>query len=190
MDQGIATFIAAILGGCAALIGGWIVGVRELRIEKNRLQHEFNKLEHAQLVSLSKEKRELLQLSIEKLASATHSMCWITWLSTVEPERINENRVNQYDEEMHRLLPQIIGLQARVATYSKDLGQKILEMNVDITNLDVCIATSSLKYIGGNKSCINELRECHFKSSDLHEKLARMSTEIDFEKLLPSVSSN
>ncbi len=55
MDPATATLIGALIGGTAALVGGWLAGIRQAKIEERKISLERDKLNYAQAAALNSE---------------------------------------------------------------------------------------------------------------------------------------
>lgn len=130
------------------------------------------------------ETRNMIQNGIERMASATHSMCWLTWLASSSPSRITEDRVNLYDEEMHVLLPQMISFQARLSTYNSDVSARFGKIITAIECLDMRIGSAALHFLDKGQAGTGELVKCHGKADDLHKRLAKLCSEISIKALV------
>jgi hypothetical protein len=64
--------------------------------------------------ALTADLRNALQQLILTIASSVHSMCWLTWLANTDLAKVTKARIDQYDNEMHKLLPQFLGQHALV----------------------------------------------------------------------------
>ncbi|WP_374484630.1 hypothetical protein [Zoogloea sp.] len=185
MDQATAVVIGASVGAIAAICGQWIQAWRQSRIEAAKLTLERAKLNHSQAASLHSEMREALQNAIQKLASATHSMCWLTWIAKESPKRFGETQLQRYDKEMHILLPEIIGLQARISSYVPELGIKLLELTARIEDLDERIARTAISVIDGVSQPVESLSPLHREAIVLHEQLAHLCHETSMKNYVP-----
>lgn len=65
-------------------------------------------------IAYQKRLQEAVEKFATKLAAAVHSMCWLSWSANKSPDRVDEDRVKQYNDEIHLLLTEISGLKSTV----------------------------------------------------------------------------
>jgi hypothetical protein len=79
-----------------------------------------------------------------KMSTALHSMCWLTWLARTAPERVTQARIDLYDDEQHKTLPEISGYSMTVAALDKEVYKKIEPLVFAIYILDGEIGEAGL----------------------------------------------
>ena len=72
-------------------------------------------------------------LSVD-LATAAHSMTWLTWASNTTG--LKAERIVSYDQEVHLALPKIMGGVVTVTALEADIGQKANEIALELYALD------------------------------------------------------
>lgn len=184
MDQSFAVVIGATVGAVAAISGQMLQAWRQSKIEEAKLSLERAKLNHTQAATLHSEMRATMQTCIQKLASTTHAMCWLTWIAKESPKRFGDKQLQRYDDEMHLLLPEIIGLQARITSYAPDIGKRLLELTTKIEDLDSRIASASIAIIDGIAQHTS-LIPLHIESAELHNQLVELCQETLMENYVP-----
>lgn len=187
MDHSTAVVIAAAVGAVAAVCGQTLQAWRQSSVERAKIELERTKLNHGQVASLHSEMRSTLQSAIQKMASATHSMCWLTWIGKEAPNRFSQRELTRYDEEMHGLLPEIIGLQARIASYTPELGTRFHELTSRIEDLDERIARSAIAVVDGLITANEVMPELHRESAVIHEQLSHLCQEGPMGSFVPRV---
>lgn len=198
------TGIVSGLGGGAVVVAGlagWLGKVwagrilqgdraqhmKELEEEKAKHNEDLQKLKTLLEVQLDRSRwpisredqlaaefRDAVQKLTTAMASALHSICWLTWLSTVAPEDVTAERTEKYDEEMHSLLPKISGALIRLATIDSDSYNRLRDHVNSIYALDVEVA-EACKTLQRDRTPdgqqkvenIGELRGLHAKSTKL-----------------------
>lgn len=192
MNDSLATIIGAGIGAIAALCGVFLTHRRsefarqkEHELEIHKLQHQLD-LEHEKLAAshkslLDQETRTAIQSCVAQIASATHSMCWLLWMITVDENRFTAQRVEKYDEEMHRLLPEIIGLIARIRAYDPDTAKRISKLSRKLEDLDARIGEACIEYLNAKDGWKNKLLELYGKTQEMYSKLSKLSYTIAFD---------
>lgn len=168
MSDPVATIIGEAIGALADL-GGVLLSLRRNEIAKqkehdleiHKLQHQLD-LEREKLAAshqslLDQETRAAIQSCTSQIASATHSMCWLLWVITVDEDRFNGERIAKYDEEMHRLLPEIMGLKTRIRAYDASTTKKISELSRDLEDLDARIGEACIAFLNEQEGSKDKL---------------------------------
>ncbi len=133
-------YVTAVMGGIIALLVGWLAGRREANLESEKWRR-------AREDDLKKETRLAVADLTRKLALAAHSMVWLTWKATHRPSEFTREDIANYDEEMHRVIPDIVGAHAVVSALEPRLGDKLQPLTKRIYALDADIATEATKLI-------------------------------------------
>jgi hypothetical protein len=115
--------------------------------------------------------RSGLQQLIFTASLAAHSMCWLTWLADSDPVRVTKDRLDQYDAEMHKLLPQLLGNLAFVASIRPATYGRFKELIDDIFIADGKIATAAIKIIPGVPGTASQLATLLPASQALEKKI-------------------
>ncbi|MEZ5944154.1 MAG: hypothetical protein R3C18_22405 [Planctomycetaceae bacterium] len=196
MEQIIAAILAGLCGGAASVWGIskwlgdlWADRIREsLRqehaIEIERLKQEFairleqTKWPMSREDSLATEFRDALQRVVLPMMSTIHSMCWLTWLVTDDPDQITEERVEAYDKEVHELLPTISGYLTLVATYDIHVFEKLSSHVEKVYALDSDLGSFAHALVraqrGSNTDVdkyIGRLKKCHDRAVKLEKSI-------------------
>ena len=188
MSREEAVVIAAGVGALAALLGHWLNGLVTSRLEVRRIDLEKTKLQFGQEAALKAEARKSMQDCITLLASAAHTMCWLTWFAKMSSARITEERVKEYDDDIHSILPQLIGQTVNVGTYSNEIGKKAAIILADIEDLDARIGEAAVKFLDGDNSSIDKLKKHHQEAMNLLDTLEKGAREIDFESVIAKLA--
>lgn len=137
------TVFSAIIGAIAGIVAGVLSGQRQARLEREKWLRDVSD-------TFTTELRSSVRELTTKLAEATHSMCWLCWLASFGADRLTQNRVMQYDEEMHVLLPQIMGLHAVIAGMDYDVYLKLKPLVEQFFKLDARIGKAALDFVSDN----------------------------------------
>lgn len=137
LSPAVATIIGASVGALAAIAGGVITAWLQLRLERGRWPR-------AREEALAQDLRKAIQDLTTRMAAALHSMCWLTWSADVRPERITRAQIDQYDAELHKLLPEIIGGLTAVAALDPPAFLKLSPLGEEIYALDYDVGQACL----------------------------------------------
>jgi len=94
---------------------------------------------------LSQELRGAGQKLTVASSSLIHSMCWLTW-DTKTRGRLNPDLVRRYDEEVHRIAPEISGQLALIATYDLGLHTALAPLITRLFDMDARIGAAVVAY--------------------------------------------
>ena len=115
--------IAALLGLVSGLVGGYLSGRRQTKLDRE------------------KEARLAVAELARHLGAANHAMGWLTWKAANRPSHFQAEDLHNYDKEIHALFPAVTGAMAVVAAMSgryysllKPLTKKTFAMDVELAN--------------------------------------------------------
>src|SRR5262249_51146398 len=135
--------IGTVLGAGITLAGviftGFVQPIFARQLEKTRIDAvrdlEERKLKAARQDALNKDiGLRVAQLTAD-LASAAHSMAWLTWAANRDV--ITRARIDSYDTEMHAVLTKLPGDVVAVAAVDEELGKLATKMADWIYRSDV-----------------------------------------------------
>jgi hypothetical protein len=124
--------------GCRS-IGGAIGGLLTVWHQRGLERDEQSKRADA----LAKELSTAVQQLTISIASAIHSMGWLTWLAAARPDQLTQARIDKYDDEQHSTLPKIFGYLATTAALDTTLYELLRENVQEIFALDAEIGKAS-----------------------------------------------
>jgi hypothetical protein len=144
----VATVLGAIAGATAVILGANLTSRRQLQGVRMTLE-ENRTLEDARLRTSREDliitaPTDAVQPLAMKMSTALHSMCWLTWLARTAPERVTKERLDLYDAEQHKTLPEIGGYSTTVAALDKGVHEKIEPLIKEIYDLDWVIGEAGL----------------------------------------------
>jgi hypothetical protein len=146
--------IAAFSGLTGALTTAYLGGWRQERLEANK---RYWSLEDAKVKRLDD---TFSQLTV-KLASALHSMCWITWIAYEAPARVTQEQVTAYDNEMHTILPEILGSWSQIASLSMEAHSLAEPAVRSVFRLDAEIGKVCLDIVDQQAKAAQALADLH-----------------------------
>ena len=167
MDSAFVSILSAVIGAAAGIVGGGLSGQRQARLEREKW---FRGVSDAFTTELRSSVKELTT----KLADATHSMCWLCWLASFGAERLTQERVAQYDNEMHVLLPQITGLHAVIAGMDYDVYLKLKPLVEQLLKLDGMIGDAGLDFVPDEPKSANKLAELLKQANSLERTVSEV----------------
>jgi hypothetical protein len=163
----LAPVLGALIGALAGLSGAWITGRRQAALEHEKWLRGISD-------AFAKDLRTTVKELTTELAKAVHSMCWLCWLAKYGPSRLTQERVRQYDEEMHIALPRIMGLHAVIAGMDGEVHFALAPLVNRAIALDAVIGEAGLSFEPGNPETANELANHHGSSLILEDELHRV----------------
>jgi hypothetical protein len=101
--------------------------------------------------SMGGELRSALHKLTTSMASMIHSMCWVTWAAS-HPGVLTSEKIDAYDEEVHRLSPEILGHLTSIAAFSYDIYKQIEPLVWEIFRLDASIGSACVEARNGGGS--------------------------------------
>ena len=194
--EAIVTALLAGFGGGATIVfalSKWLGGVWADRIHEALRQENARELEKTKQElalglekarwpmtredSLATEFRGALQQVVLPMMSTIHSMCWLTWLVSDDPDQITKERVEAYNKEVHELLPKISGFLTLVATYDthvfKQLKlhvEKVYKLDADLGSYAHALVRARDAGKDTDKS-ISRLIKCHDRAAELEDSI-------------------
>lgn len=171
MDHASAIVLGAGIGALAGITGGMLASWRQTQLEREKWLRGRDDV-------LANELRVSLQQLTVKLAGAMHSMCWLTWLAKQAPQRLTENRITEYDNEMHELLPQITGLHAMVAALDRASFDRLSGLVERVLVADERIGRASLEFMTGSSDSATALAACFEETMLLERTIPQVVADV------------
>ena len=167
MDPALFPLLGALIGASAGVGGAWLAGRRQARLEVEKWQRGLKD-------AFANDLRSAVKELTTELAKAAHSMCWLCWLAKRGPSRLTQDRIDQYDEEMHKLLPHIAGLHAVIAGMDQKVYNNLAPVVARVNELDAAIGAAGLGFIPDKSESAMALAGCHEESIALERELPRV----------------
>ena len=136
----LATALGALLSLTGVLVGGGLTVWHQRRLERE-------KIENARADAIAKELSSAVQQLTIHVASAVHSMCWLTWLAARRPDQVTQERIDKYDAEQHITLPKILGYLTTTAALDAQFYDKLREQADEVFRLDAEIGEAGLAFV-------------------------------------------
>jgi hypothetical protein len=156
--------VVALLGIIGSALAAWFAARASWRLEYQKWRRTRDDLHTADL-------RIGLNQLILAISSAAHSMCWLTWLAQADATKMTRARIDKYDEEMHKLLPQLLGLQALVASLRPHTYRRFNPLIEAIFDADRRIGDASLSFVEGEPRTVSSLASLHAASMDIEVRI-------------------
>lgn len=124
------------------------------------------------------ELRATIQQLTKHMSAALHSMFWLTWVAERKEERLTAERIDAYDEEMHRLLPEISGLLSATAALDGPTFESISPLVEELYKIDYQIGLAQLELEESRESGVKGFIKCFKRATDLDRDLPRRTADI------------
>ena len=148
------TAVATIAaGGATGLLGGYLQSRAALMNWRRARSDAVHKLA-----------ADLIKDVATSIASAGHSACWLTWKAQAAPSAVTDADIQRYDDEMHELLPKILGGQAALSTLCRDAGERVKEAADLISVEDAKIGEACIAFKQGATAQLGLCHECALKA--------------------------
>lgn len=167
MEPAFYPVLGALIGALAVVGVALLNSRRQARLEREKWLRGLSD-------SFANELRAVVKELATELANAAHSMCWLCWLARHGPSRLSQERIDQYDKEMHVLLPRITGLHAVLAGMDQRVHVALAPLVEHAVNLDAAIGDAGLNFVSGKPETAVELAEYHDESVALEKELHRV----------------
>jgi hypothetical protein len=171
MDAGLAALIGAIVGGIAAIAGSFIVGLTQVRTEKQKWLRSKQDEAAAQL------RLQIAEVA-RKLLSAQHSMEWIAWYAHYAPQRVTQEMVSNYEQEIHKAFPELLGALAVTAALSLDAYNRLTPLAEEVYDLDASISMALVNFKVSPLESAKGVSEALPKTGELYKRLPLRIAEI------------
>jgi hypothetical protein len=157
----------ALLGIVSSAFVAWVTARLTWRLELQRWKR-------ARDDTLTADLRNGLQQLIMTIASAAHAMCWLTWLANADPDKVTESRIEQYDTEMHKLLPQLLGHHALVASLRPQVYNVFKDLIDEVFFADRLIGEAALRVVPGKTVTVAALSDLYERALSIEEKIPKV----------------
>jgi hypothetical protein len=151
------SLLLAAATGAIGLLSGWAGAYLKVKGERYATREEFletlcqveqntRTVEEVKAkittgIAVGKELRDAVRAFTEGVGALTHSMCWLTWDCT-ERNRLDAEMAKNYDAEVHRVSPQIVGQLALIAMLDKAVVEKLAPLATDVFALDAQVGNA------------------------------------------------
>jgi hypothetical protein len=172
----IATVLGALVGATAGISGALLTTWLQLRLDRRRAAQTRDD-------SVAKAFAEAAQQLTIKMASALHSMCWLTWLAVNRGDRLTQANLDAYDAEIHKLLPEVLGYMSTVAALDSEAYEQLVPHVNELFALDGRIGQAGLHLDRDREKSIRQLADCYEPMTDFEHRLPRLVANIVGERL-------
>ncbi|MNJ39500.1 hypothetical protein D3C77_343750 [compost metagenome] len=133
--------VTIVFSGLLSVLIGWLAG---LLGGAQKAREEIARWRRSREDTISTEAVQLIKELATHLASASHSMCWLTWQAQYAPRQIDEERIAAYDQEMHDLQPKILGAYVALVAVSTAAAQKLEPTLYSLFALDARVGLAAV----------------------------------------------
>lgn len=123
-----ATILGALVGATAVILTTIVTTLWQHRTEQKRILEtrnlERSREETSRVDVISTEVAGAVRQLAIKMSTALHSMCWLTWLARSAPDQVTKAKLDLYDSEQHKTLPEIGGYSTTVAALDQNVYKK------------------------------------------------------------------
>jgi hypothetical protein len=144
----------ALIGVVSSAFVAWITARLTWRLELQRWKRARDDVLTADL-------RNGLQQLILTIASSVHSMCYLTWVANADPAKVTKSRIDLYDDEMHKLVPQLLGQHALLASLRPPTYWIFKDLIDEIFDADSSIGKAALIVVPGKPETVVSLSKIH-----------------------------
>ncbi len=171
MKETTAVILAAGIGALAGLGGALVTAILQARLERTKWQRKEDD-----------EQRDKFEAAVQqfatKVAAAGHSICWLTWIAKENPSRLTQETIDNYDKEIHKLLPEISGLRATLEYLNPASDGEATKLAKELYALDVKVAKAGLTYSDDPQSAVASLADLHTESGVFEGAIPKASASI------------
>ena len=100
-------------------------------------------------------------------------MCWLTWLANADPHKVTESRIDQYDKKMDKLLPQLLGQHALVASLRPQIHRVFKDLIDEVYDADRLIGDAALRVVPGKPETVLALRSLYERSLSIKDRIPK-----------------
>lgn len=172
----VATLLGALVGATVGIGGALLTTWLQLRLDRRRTAQ-------AREDAIGKEFAAAVQQLTIRMASALHSMCWLTWLAVNRGDRLTQSNLDAYDAELHKLLPEVLGYMSTVAALDQGVYEKLVPHVNELFTLDARIGSAGLSLDRNREAAVGELADCYEAMSDFEHRLPLLVGNIVSDRL-------
>jgi hypothetical protein len=113
--------------------------------------------------------RKAVQELTVGMSSMMHSMCWLMWAST-RPGALTEKKIESYDDEVHKLSPEILGQLTAVAALDPQVYKRLKPLVRELFSMDAEIGDACVAW-RANQIDVETLADLHLKAVEMMYRL-------------------
>jgi len=138
MDAALAGLLGASIGAIAGILGGFIAGWQQRKVEVLRWKQE-------RADELRKEERPSLLELTSLLAEGSQAMAWLCWAATAKSAEAVKADAHEYDARMRALMPRLFSAQAAASGLSEEAFSQIDPLVQRLLSLDTKLGNASVR---------------------------------------------
>jgi hypothetical protein len=157
-------FVAALIGGAAAVIAAVVTANKNLERERMRLNVAAQE-ERAQLL------RDRISETFSQAFAVQHEMTWITWYAANAPDLVNQENANAYHNNVHDAFVKMQAALALVASLDLKAYEDIRPTAYELYHFETKVA-KKVSGISKNRTfAISELKDLLAESQHIGDDL-------------------
>jgi tetrahydromethanopterin S-methyltransferase subunit G len=183
------SLVAAVTG----LLSGWVAAYLKVkgenlatkedfanaleRLEENTKAVERIRSEITRRASIDTELRTSVKQATTAIGALVHSICWLTW-DCIQRKRLDREMVKRYDDEAHRLMPEIIGQLAVIAMLQSAIHTRLSPLADDVIELDARVGDGVISGEQDLQTGLRELHRCHERGMELERRVRAVVADL------------
>jgi hypothetical protein len=121
--------------------------------------------------------RATVKQATTAIGSLVHSICWLTW-DCVERKRLDPDMVKRYDDDAHRLMPEIIGQLAAIAMLHSGVHARLGPLADEVIGLDAQVGDGVIHGEQDLQTGLSQLRGCHEHGMALERRVRSVVADL------------
>jgi|GEM_PF-2629203 len=166
MDAAVAGLIGAAIGALTSLLGNLISSFIQAQQEEKKWRRSMELQGYQNLQTAIAELTREMSLIV-------HEIMFLTWTARIEPERVSPERIEAYDQEIHKLLPRFWSTLNYVAALDSDTYFQLLPLAQSITKLEDEVDKASMLHskVDSRKESLRMLSNLFVSAADVYDKI-------------------
>lgn len=187
------TFLTSIIAALVGLLSGWVAAYLKVkgenlatkedfaealkRLEENTKAVESVRFEISRRTNIDTELRASVKQATTAIGALVHSICWLTW-DCVERKRLDREMVKRYDDEAHRLMPEVIGQLAVIAMLRSEIHGRLAPLADEVIELDAEVGHGVVRGEQDLQDGLKELGRCHERGMALERRVRTVVADL------------
>lgn len=105
------------------------------------------------------------------LASASHSICWITWAARFAPRTVSDEAFANYDREMHDHFSRIVAARVVLAALDNEAHERVDALARKVFELDEAVSVERCRFGTDAEEALRNLGDIHPQITSFDDKL-------------------
>ena len=177
------SLFTGVVAGISAYIAAYMKSKGELKAATEGLARfienqvkltralEYEKLEIATQGAIASETRKCVYSLVVACQGLLHSMCWVAW-NVKAQSQVRSDLLKSYDEEAHKLLPEIAAQQTVLAHLDHTLYISSQECINEICSLDVAFGDAAILAERDSAAAVLQFKQLYLEQDRLSNQLS------------------